>query len=412
MDKFINLPATVHLLCVGSFINRAAQFLVVFLTIYLTQSLGYPEWFAGVCMGAFGVGSVGASLVGGHLADIIGRKIVMMSGMFGGGAVLVVFSYVSDPLAIVGVIAAFAFVSEMYRPASSAMIADVVSPQERPHAFTLMYLAINLGFAVAPPTGGFLISHFSFKWLFLCDALTSAVFGLIILVAIKETLPRRMATSDADRPSSKIGESVPWKEAASHILCDRVFMVFCLATFCVAMAYLQGMSTFPMYLNRLGIDVETYSRIIMVNGIMIVVLQIPVTGIVIKRNRVTVLAIASVVTAIGFGLKSIAQTPVHFALTVMIWTTGEMMAVPLVSAIVADLAPVRLRARYMGVFSTSFSGANMVAAPVGSAILVVYGGPFLWKVCLGLCIVSALLYLSIGSAISVQKADRSNAETQ
>lgn len=405
MNKFTSLPSTVHLLCVGSLVNRAGQFLVVFLTIYLTKSLGYPEQFAGWCMGAFGLGAVVASLVGGHLADVIGRKVIMLVALFGGGVVLVVFSFLTDPMGIIGVIAAFAFVSEMYRPASQAMIADVVSPQQRPHAFTLMYLAANLGFAVAPPIGGFLIGQLSFQWLFWADAITSAIFGLIILSKIRETLPGRElnvggADSNANLTSPKTPEMVPWLEAVAHIVCDRVFVVFCLATFCVAISYLQAMSTLPLYLTRMGLSAETYGSIIMVNGIMIVLLQVPITSIVVRQNRVIVLALASVVTAIGFGLKGYVETPLQFRLTVMIWTTGEMMAVPLVSAIVADLAPVRLRARYMGVFSTSFSGANMIAAPIGAMVLVKHGGVVLWNGCFVLGIVSALLYLSIGRSIA------------
>ena len=408
MNKFLTLPTTVHLLCVGSLINRAGQFLVAFLTLYLTEALGYPEWFATLCMGAFGLGAVAASLVGGHFADVIGRKVVMLLGLFGGGAVLVAFSFVTHPVGILAMIAGFAFVSEMYRPASSAMIADVVTVEQRPHAFTLMYLAINLGFAIAPPVGGFLVAHFSFQWLFWADALTSGIFGFIILVYVAETLPGRhpvngKTEATVDRASLQDSDHVPWPEAAAHILRDRVFIVFCLATFCVAVSYLQGMSTFPLYIRRLGMDAETYGSIIFVNGVMIVLLQVPITSIVVRLNRTRVLTVASLVAAIGFGLKSIAQTPWEFRMTVMIWTTGEMMAVPLVSAIVADLAPLRLRARYMGVFSTSFSGANMLAAPIGGAVLVIYGGPALWMACLLLGVLSGLLYVSIGRSINTPR---------
>ncbi|GJM26502.1 MAG: MFS transporter [Phycisphaerae bacterium] len=417
MNKFLTLPPTVQLLCFGSLINRAGQMLVVFLTIYLTDELGYTETFASYCFGAFGFGAIFAALVGGHFADAIGRKVVMLAALVGGGVVLVAFSYLTDPLAILATIAGFAFISEMYRPASQAMIADLVSPEQRPHAFTLMYLAINLGFAVAPPIGAALIAWFSFKSVFWFDAATSLVFGVIILIFIRETLPARTPdrtdADSGDNPNSSNADQsdqIPWYSAVWHIACDYVFVVFCLGTFFVALVYLQGLSTLPLYVRRLGFGADDYGRIIMVNGIMIVLLQIPITSIVVKYNRAVVVALASLVSGVGFMLTDYADTAWEFRLTVMVWTTGEMMAMPLVAAIVADLAPLRMRARYMGVYTISYSGANMIAAPIGGMILVHFGGSVLWKTCFALGVASALLFASIGRSIATPKTEEPQIE--
>src|SRR3990170_2622047 len=64
-----------------------------------------------------------------------------------------------------------------------ALLADLVPPQQRVTAFALYRLAINAGFAFGPAAAGFLADR-SFFWLFLGDALTSAVFGVVALVAL------------------------------------------------------------------------------------------------------------------------------------------------------------------------------------------------------------------------------------
>ncbi len=422
MNKFLTLPKTVQLLCFGSLINRAGQMLVVFLTIYLTDTLGFTETFASYCFGAFGFGSIFAALVGGHFADAIGRKVVMLAALVGGGVVLVAFSFLTDPLSILATIAAFAFISEMYRPASQAMIADCVSPEQRPHAFTLMYLAINLGFAVAPPIGALLISWFSFMAVFWFDAATSLIFGVIIVVFVKETLPERKSVRSVDDSRDESNkneagagdqsENISWFAAIWHILHDYVFVLFCLATLFVALVFLQGLSTLPLYVRRLGFGADDYGRIIMVNGIMIVFLQIPITSIVVKYNRATVVALASLMSGLGFMLTDFAYSAWGFRLTVMVWTMGEMMAMPLVAAIVADLAPLNMRARYMGVYTISYSGANMIAAPIGGMILVHYGGSVLWYTCFVLGIMSALLFSIIGRFISTPKSDEPTADAE
>jgi MFS family permease len=68
-----SLPRPVWLLLAGSFVNRFGGFVLPFLVLYLTHR-GYTAAQAGTAVAAYGIGSVTASMVGGHLADSIGRR--------------------------------------------------------------------------------------------------------------------------------------------------------------------------------------------------------------------------------------------------------------------------------------------------------------------------------------------------
>jgi MFS family permease len=156
--------------------------------------------------------------------------------------------------------------------------------------------------------------------------------------------------------------------------------------------YMQGFSTLPLYLGELGIGPATYGKVIALNGLMIVFLQLPTTSIVTRFHRGTMVTLSAIVTAIGFGLMGMAATAGQFAIVVAVWTCGEMMNAPLMSAIVAELAPVGLRARYMGVFSMGFSAALIVGAPLGGAVLEHFGGAYLWGGSAVAGLAAALLY--------------------
>ena len=78
LREYHELPLPVHVLCLGLFINRAGSFVVVFLSIYVSEQLGYGKVFASQCIGAFGLGSILAAFIGGQLADQVGRKAVMV----------------------------------------------------------------------------------------------------------------------------------------------------------------------------------------------------------------------------------------------------------------------------------------------------------------------------------------------
>lgn len=397
---YLDLPRSVHILCLGMFINRAGSFVLVFLTIYVTRELEAGPAFAAQCMGVFGAGSTIASLVGGQLADQFGRRIVMLGALFGGAAVLVVMSELSDPWQFMLSVGVFGLIVDMYRPACSAMFGDLVEGEQRPHAFGLFYISINLGFAIGPPIGG-ILAGWSFRSLFLIDAITTAICGLIILAFIPETRSRRestaspLADSDATAPN---GMSI--KEAVRFISRDGTFLVLCLATLLGSIVFMQGTTTLPIHMQTLGFNEAEFGLLIAINGLMIFVCQLPLTHALAPYSRMGALVVGEFLIAVGFGITTFAESFGFFALTIVIWTTGEMMHAAYGMTIITDLAPLELRARYQGLISMMFAIALMIGAPLGGIILENFGGATLWIGCGAIGALSTLMHFAIYPAVT------------
>jgi len=392
--QYLELPRAIHVLCLGTFVNRAGMFLVPFLTLYLTSSLGLGGAFATQAMGVYGLGGIVASLTGGALADRIGRRTVMVTSLVGGAAILSFFGRLASPPAILAAVLAFSFLGEMYRPAASAMIADLTGPVDRPRAYSLMYLTINLGMTVSPVVGGF-IAQRSFQWLFWGDAATSLAYALLLVLAVRETLPSRgaAAVGAAHEPHPPLGL------VARRIAGHRAFLLFCLATHLVAITYMQSHTTLPLYMSGLGLGPQQYGLIVAVNAFMIVAFQLPFTHATERFPRENLVVASAIVTAIGFGLVGLAKSPWPLAGTVAVWTIGEMLQSPYLSAVVADLAPRELRGSYMGMLTFSFASALMVGAPLGGAVLARFGPGALWTGALGIALVGAALYAAIAPTV-------------
>lgn len=388
MRPYRQLPAAVHILCIGSFVNRAGSFVMIFMTIYVSQQLGYGVQFAANCFGVFGLGSVISSLAGGQLADRFGRKPIMLLALFGAAITLVMLGFVTNRWAFLSLILLFALMVEMYRPAASAMMGDLVDQQHRPLAFGLMYIAFNLGFAVAAPIGGFL-AEYSFQWLFFGDAATTACYGLIILFFIKETLPKPEAD---DQKSATPIASATWSDAVRHIRGDSTFLLFSLATLLTSLVFMQAFSTLPIYMSQLGLSREKIGWLLSTNGILIVLFQIPVTHMLNRFQRVLVILFGEILLAIGFGLTTFAETAPMFFLTIVVWTMGEVVQAAFKQSVVADLAPDNMRGRYMGVFSLCHAIGLTVGAPVGGRILDHWGASVLWPICFAIVCVAASVY--------------------
>jgi MFS family permease len=111
------------------------------------------------------------------------------------------------------------------------------------------------------------------------------------------------------------------------------------------------------------------------------------------------------ILALGFGLTGFAVGLWQFAATVVIWTLGEMMMAPFNPAIVSDLAPTRLRARYMGVSNMAFATGGMLGPPIGGQILghPALGGRTLWTGTFLAAMLAAVLYFSVRRRLAVEQ---------
>ncbi len=383
LRDYIRLPRHVHLLCFGALVNRAGSFVLIFLTIYLSAELGFSIGFATTCIGVFGLGAIVAAVLGGHLADRLGRQPVLLVATFGAAATLLAMSRITDRWLLLAVIGLFALLSELYRPAASAMIGDLTPPAQRPHAFSLMYVAINLGFAVAPPLGGWL-SEYSWQLLFVCDAATAATFGVLILFTLRET-----------KPASADSSGVSFVNGLSVICRDRTFLLFCCATGLVAMVYQQGMSTLPIYIRSLGFSNTDFGRLIAVNGVLIVLLQLPMTQMLRRYERLRVILTGGLFVALGFAATTVAATFWMFAASIAVWTVGEIMQAAFNQAVVADMAPLAVRARYFGFLGMTCSLSLTVGAPLGGLVLSRFGPTPLWLGCVAIALLSVVLYTRI-----------------
>ena len=403
--RYIDLPPAVHVLCLGMFLNRAGSFVMIFLTIYVSEHLGFGISFATKCIGAFGAGSIIASLAGGQLADRFGRRCIMLVSVFGGAGMLVLLGQLTGRWSFLTAMFLFAMLSEMYRPAASAMIGDIVDPLRRPFAFGLVYISINLGFAVAPPIGG-LLAGYSFQLLFCGDALTAVLFGLVLLWFIRESL------TSADEPSSGSGEPATassgfrsdrratWNQAFAQIAGDKTFLLFCLSSLLTPIVFVQAFATLPIYLRQLGYSEAEFGLMICVNGILIVLLQLPVTHLLSGCNRIAVIISGELVLGVGFGLTALAASKAAIVSCIVVWTFGEIAQAAFKQSVVADLSPKQYRGRYMGIFGMCHAVGLTIGAPLGGEVLSRYGPQVLWPACSLVVLAAVAVYGPIYKSLS------------
>jgi dipeptide/tripeptide permease len=178
------------------------------------------------------------------------------------------------------------------------------------------------------------------------------------------------------------------------ILADRAFLLFLVSSLLVAFTYMQSTTTLPLHVRAAGLSTLVYGALISVNGALIVAIEVPLVAVTGRFPAPPVIALGNLLVGLGFGLTALAHDVPLLAVTVVIWTLGEIVGAPVASAYVADLAPEHLRGRYQGAWGLTFS-LGLVLAPVLGTALFERSQAALWLVCGVLGALSAVLVMAI-----------------
>jgi predicted MFS family arabinose efflux permease len=412
------LPRRAWILFAVNLINSSGSMVIFFLSLYLTRKLGLTTARAGQALSLYGVGSLAGAFAGGWLSDRLGSISVQKTSLAVCGVLLVVLGQVRTVAGILPLLFGLALFAGMLYPANATSMSKICPAGLQVKGFALNRLANNLGATIGPAVGGVLALR-DYRLLFWADGLTSlaaaAVFALVWRGArgrarredteegrAREAPEKRIAgpqakgiTGGSDRsPEAGEGRAVaprscsPWRDGP-FLLMMLIFLVWCAV-------FIQVLTTFPLYMrNVYGLAENRIGQLFAVNTILIVTLEMILMEKIRKYSQARMINLSFILFGAGLGLMPLGRGFAFGALTVAIWTFGEMLSMPLVTALIAGRADDSNRGRYMGLFSFVFSLAFIVAPAGGTAIYARFGGDAVWYVCAALCFLLAVAFSAL-----------------
>lgn len=396
-SRLFGLPITFWYLWIGVFVNRLGGFLLTFLAIYLRTGAKLSVEKIGLVMSLFGAGSFLAGPLGGTISDRIGRKKTMLMSL--GTAVLTILNLGSAHSFLHICSAAFlaGLCMDMVRPAVNAAVADIIEPKDRTRAFGLLYWSINLGFAGSAILAG-VLAKYDLWLLFAGDAASTFLYGLLILFLVPETNPRF-----AQRPDSatESGEAASTSAARPDFFApyrNRSFLVFVLTQIVLNWVFLQGVLTLPLAMTEHGVPLPRYGQLMSINGFMIITLQPLVLRFLHRIPRAVTLAMAAALYGVGFGICGLGHSVGLYALSIVIYTVGEIFMAPVTATLVTDMSTPALRGSYQGGFMLSWGAAMLLGPLLGGQIMGSLGESRLWLLCFLLGMLGAVAHLAAAPA--------------
>ncbi|MET8976572.1 MFS transporter [Streptomyces sp. NPDC004539] len=385
--RFGGFPKSFWILWSGTLINRFGTMVHPFLALYLTADRGLTATEVGYVLAVLGVGGVFSQPLGGVIADRWGRRVALTGGTVSTGLAMLALGYAQHTAAIVALAFLLGLVTDLFRPASQAIVADLVPAEERPRAFGLLLWAVNLGFSLSMALGGALARD-GFQILFWIDALTCAGFGALVWFGVPEEEGRTARKAEG---------------RGADILRDRVMIAFILIVLLCAFVFMQALTTLPLAMRQDGLPTSSYGFVMALNGLTIVVLQ-PLLGHRLGRlDRTHGLVLGMLLMGAGNAATAWVSTTPGYAGAVVLWTVGEVLLTSIGAALVADLAPAHLRGRYNGWYGMAW-GVGAFTAPLGGTRLLEIGAPVLWYACGALCALAAAGQWMLGGAIRSRSA--------
>ncbi|MBO1332746.1 MFS transporter [Streptomyces sp. VRA16 Mangrove soil] len=364
--SFRDLPSVVWTLFAGTVINRLGYLISPFLVFFLADR-GVTGTETTYVLGALGAGNLIGPALGGLLADRVGRRATMLTGLTGAalaqGALFIAPGVATMAAAALLLSAAGAAVS----PATYALLADSVDAARRQRAYALFGWGVNVGTAAAGVLGGVLAAH-GYWLLFAVDATTMLAFAAIVAVRLPETRPAAPGTAAAQASGTGYGV----------VLRDRLLLAL-LPLFGIQLfVYSLTEVALPLAVHDSGLSPAVYGAMAAVNAALVVLLQPLATSRLARLPQLPVQAAGSVLIAVGVALTGIADTVTGYTVSVVIWSLGEVTVAGIAAALVANLAPADARGRYQGAFQWTWGTARFAALTAGVALYSTLGPAVLW----------------------------------
>ena len=369
VEPYQGLPPRLWVGLSAAFVNSLSSAVILFLALFLTQERNLSVSTTGLLVTLFGIGATFGAYIGGHLCNRYSSHRVSLISLFIIALCLLYIPFCTDFWMFTALMLTLGLSAYAFIPANRLWILAQCGEQDKVRANSLRYMLINLGTGISVFIDGFL-AHYSYTLLFIMNG------GIIVASAFILACCGGKEEKEAFVKESK---RAFWQ---FHIFDNKFYAINYFMLLIAATLYAQLKVTYAIYLrDYYQVTTPMLSGLFLVNCLGIVVLQV---WLIQKISRFDQAIIAGIGTfLIGFGLfMLILGSNYYLALfSALIWTLGEILALPVIQMLLYNKSPAATRATHMGLYQSVYAFANVIGPAIGSWLYRFHHGTVLWIVC-------------------------------
>ncbi|MEE6453087.1 MFS transporter [Gottfriedia acidiceleris] len=410
--KLKGMDRNVWIRVIGETITSSAMMMLMpFFALYLEGKVD-SMLKVGFIMSISPIASLFGSMAGGRLADLYGRKRMMVFSTLGTSLILLSFALAKGYTAFLILSILLGISNSFFSPAASAMVADVTEQEKRTEAYGLLRVGSNVGTVIGPLLGSSVV-YFSKDSLFYIAAITLGLYSIAQLILLKETLPAEKNVKEKNEVTK-----IPFKKVMKIIRSDKLLIFYVATGVIISMGFSQIEGMLPLYFkqtfqSRFGMW-NPYPFLMSLNGLLVVLLQFPISSYLSHRSIGKTMFYGTIL--FGLGILSIGLAPpllltvglgkwmllFFLAIIFIYYTFGEMVMSPVQMTFVANIAPEELRATYMAVGSMKWTIGGFLGPLLGGFLFDLKLGIWLFIILGSGVVLSGIMYRSLDEKVAIR----------
>lgn len=345
-------PMTVIRLLLSSFVFVMGRAVALpFMALYLTEHLGLNQQVIGWVLGGSIFFSTLFGLYAGYLADRMNKSLLMMLACMIVALCTALLTVAANALAALLALICIESALTLRGISLKAMLADILPPEQRPRAFSLNYMLINMAFAVGPLLGAWL---FAIKisaplWL-------AAAFSLLAsqVLGFQRNLPTAHGNDSKSRPTS-------FRQTLQVLKSDSRLILFTTGSVLTSFVFGRFVSGYLSQYLILSKGTQAAAQllpyILITNAVTVVLLQYPVGKLMQQKYLFRWVSLGAMLYAVGLLGFMHAAHPLSWVVATLAFTVGEVIVIPCEYMFIDMIAPADKRGSYYGAQSLATFGA-------------------------------------------------------
>ncbi|WP_153465545.1 MDR family MFS transporter [Sediminibacillus terrae] len=380
---FKSLHPNIRVRIYTSFLSRIIGSMIFpFMAIYFTDKINATA--AGILLLVNVVIQFLAGLYGGFLADILGRKRLMVVGetmklIAFTGMLMVNAPWGTSAIATFAMMLVISIATGFINPAAEAMLIDVSTKETRAFMYSVNYWAVNLSLMLGLMIGGWLFKTHFFELL----------IGLVMMSVVTLWMTSALITETLQTEKNRVQIQyglLPLMRSYQTVIKDIPFVLFTLGGIAILTLEFQRNNFVAVRLEQeivprafawmegheVMVDgVRLLSILTVVNTIMIVLFTAVISKWIKNKPEQPIMYAGFILFGCGYAFMAFSNHIPGLFLAVVILSVGELLYVPTRQSMLADIVDDRKRGAYMAFNGFVFQFGKMFGAVgiiVGEAI--------------------------------------------
>lgn len=350
------------------FINMLTIGICFFLSIYFVSIRHFTPSRTGLLLSFYGSGTVLGGFIAGKLSDIFLPRLITIISLLGQSTAFFLLIYLQSSYMLMCNMFLLGLSAYGFKTSNNVWMLGLcnIDSNIRYKTLSIAHVSANFGLGLS----GVVIAStnlYGFQFIFYLSGIL-LLFSALYLVF---------------QNNKEMNVSLPIREQQidRHVKASQLIFLVIFSIFFVGLIIAQLSATYPLYIQesfpRLGLN--AVSILFILDTILIVLLQAPLTAQVSKYNRVLVTGWGALLMGLGMLVLGYSSEFYMAILSCIIWTTGEMLFISTAQLLCYEQSSDQKKGQSLGLFQTTFALSNVVGPTIGGVVYQNLGGRILWN---------------------------------